>query len=71
MTNPIRYFTVTGGWGEFGDWEACPVSCGVANHSRYRLCNNPVPQNGGDYCTADGSTNIETKICNEYNCPGR
>ena len=61
---------VNGGWGSFGDWEECPVSCGGAKHSRYRECNNPIPEHGGDDCTIDGSTNVETEQCNENPCPG-
>ena len=64
------YAKVNGGWGSFGDWEECPVSCGGAEHSRYRECNNPIPEHGGDDCTIDGSTNVETEQCNENPCPG-
>ena len=63
-------FKVNGGWGDFGEWEECPVSCGGADRKRYRQCNNPVPENGGNDCTADGSTNVETERCNENPCPG-
>ena len=64
------FHKVNGGWGEYGDWEKCPHSCGGLSHSRYRECNNPVPQHGGDACTLDGSTNVETKKCNNNPCPG-
>ena len=64
------YGKVNGGWGSFGDWEECPVSCGGAEHSRHRECNNPIPEHGGDDCTIDGSTNVETEQCNENPCPG-
>ena len=63
--------SVNGGWGGFGDWEECPVSCGGAEHSRYRECSNPAPAHGGHDCTVDGSTNVETVACNETPCPGR
>ena len=62
---------VNGGWGGFGDWEECPVSCGGAEHSRYRECSNPAPAHGGHDCTVDGSANVETEACNETPCPGR
>ena len=62
---------VNGGWGEFSEWDECPVSCGGAEHSRHRECNNPAPAHGGHDCTADGSTNVETERCNENPCPGR
>ena len=64
------FHKVNGGWSEYGDWEKCPHSCGGLSHSRYRECNNPVPQHGGDACTLDGSTNVETKKCNNNPCPG-
>lgn len=66
----LIYYEVNGAWGDYGDWEECSVSCGGAAHSRYRECNRPVPEHGGDNCTVDGSTNVETKRCNEYPCPG-
>ena len=62
--------TVKGEWGQFGDWEQCAVSCGGANHRRYRKCNDPAPEYGGDNCTIDGSTDVESKRCNENPCPG-
>ena len=65
------YDQVNGAWGNYGDWEECPVSCGGAVLLRYRECNRPVPEHGGDNCTVDGSTNLETKRCNENPCPGK
>ena len=62
---------VNGDWGEFSEWDECPVTCGGAEHSRHRECNNPAPAHGGHDCTADGSTNVETETCNENPCPGR
>ena len=63
--------SVNGGWGGFGDWEECPVSCGGAEHSRYRECSNPAPAHGGDDCTVDGSSDLETQACNENPCPSK
>jgi len=60
---------INGGWGDFGVWDDCPVSCGGAEHSRYRVCDSPVPEHGGDDCTVDGSTDTETEKCNENPCP--
>ena len=62
--------TVNGGWGDFGEWEQCPVTCGGAYRSRHRECNNPAPGPGGDDCSDDGSTNVESERCNENLCPG-
>ena len=63
--------TVNGGWGEFGDWEECPVSCGGGEQKRVRACNSPAPAHGGDDCTADGSSSAETRNCNENLCPSK
>ena len=62
---------MNGGWSDFGAWDDCPVSCAGAEHSRYRMCDNPAPQYGGDDCTVDGSTDTETKKCNENPCPSK
>ena len=60
---------VNGRWGVFGDWEECPVTCGGGTRNRFRECNNPAPQHGGDTCTVDGSTYFETETCNHHACP--
>ena len=65
----IVYFRlVDGGFGEWGDWEECPVSCGAGVKSRTRACNNPVPSNGGDDCSGERK---QTQPCNVMACPGR
>ncbi|XP_062584887.1 uncharacterized protein LOC134246515 [Saccostrea cucullata] len=57
---------VDGLWGEWGFWSSCSVSCGNGTQQRSRVCNNPVPDNGGMDCH-DSST--EKKSCNERKCP--
>ena len=66
---PSTTLTVNGRWGLFGDYGECTVTCGGGSRSRFRECNNPAPQHGGDDCTWNGSTDIETKTCNENICP--
>ena len=63
------FFVVNGGWSEWSDWEACPVSCGGGNQTRVRKCDSPTPKVGGKHCSADGSTNIEILKCHEKPCP--
>ena len=67
----IPFFTVNGGWGDFTEWDACPVNCGGADQGRTRVCDNPAPQYGGDDCTIDGSSDSETQRCNENPCPSK
>ena len=69
INNLCTILAVNGRWGSFGDYGECTVTCGGGSRSRFRECNNPVPQHGGDDCTVDGSTYIETKTCNENICP--
>merc|ERR1711997_61882 len=61
---------VNGGWGAWGGWATCSKSCGGGRTTRTRACNNPTPQNGGNNCTADGSSNSESKACNANDCGG-
>ncbi|XP_071104781.1 SCO-spondin-like [Haliotis cracherodii] len=47
---------VNGGVGQWGQWSAstCTVSCGSTatyQATRTRPCNNPIPANGGSFCT--------------------
>ena len=62
---------VNGGWGEWGAWDACPVTCGGGDQNRHRVCDNPIPENGGDHCTVDGSADIDSQRCNENQCDGK
>ena len=70
MINTI-YLIVNGGWGEWSVWDDCSVTCGGADQGRARVCDNPAPQNGGDDCTADGSSDTETQRCNQNPCPSK
>ena len=66
--NPGRDFriessskTIHGGWGLFSNlmtWKdglKCSRECGDCYVMCSRLCNDPVPLNGGDQCSADGA----------------
>ncbi|KAK4472036.1 hypothetical protein MN116_005411, partial [Schistosoma mekongi] len=39
-----------GSWGDWGSWSQCSRSCGGGVQFSERECNNPEPQNGGDFC---------------------
>ncbi|KAL5017646.1 hypothetical protein ScPMuIL_007235 [Solemya velum] len=55
---------VDGVWEEWGDWEVCPVTCGGGNHSRYRMCTEPLF--GGENCSG---LNVEIRECEMQPCP--
>ncbi|WAR32017.1 NOTCH-like protein [Mya arenaria] len=46
-------FVVNGSWSAWGDWGECSVTCGRGQRSRYRQCDNPVPENGGFDCVGE------------------
>lgn len=72
----ITIISVNGNFSAWTSWDSCSVSCGGGSQTKLRICNNPIPANGGDNCTReDGSlTNgaeaeIETQACNLERCP--
>ncbi|XP_045465321.1 A disintegrin and metalloproteinase with thrombospondin motifs 9 isoform X2 [Harmonia axyridis] len=57
---------ITGGWGLWSEWGQCSRTCGGGVKTSQRLCNNPIPENGGDYCIGH---NIRYASCNTQHCP--
>ncbi|CAG2194241.1 Hemicentin-1,Neurotrypsin,Coadhesin,Adhesion G protein-coupled receptor B3,Thrombospondin-2,Adhesion G protein-coupled receptor B2,Scavenger receptor cysteine-rich domain-containing group B protein,Mucin-like protein,Scavenger receptor cysteine-rich type 1 protein M160,Scavenger receptor cysteine-rich type 1 protein M130,A disintegrin and metalloproteinase with thrombospondin motifs adt-1,Soluble scavenger receptor cysteine-rich domain-containing protein SSC5D,Adhesion G protein-coupled receptor B1,Thrombo len=57
---------VLGAWSEWGVWSLCSTSCGSGNRTRNRLCDNPPPSYGGEYC--NGKT-LDSDTCNTHECP--
>ncbi|XP_060584468.1 uncharacterized protein LOC132740563 isoform X2 [Ruditapes philippinarum] len=55
-----------GNWSPWQPWSACSATCGTGSQSRTRDCNNPAPQNGGNFCF--GLRN-ESSTCNAKDCP--
>ncbi|KAL5018398.1 hypothetical protein ScPMuIL_004120 [Solemya velum] len=47
---------VTGGWSVWSSWSTCSPDC---IHHRKRVCDNPVPANGGDYCFGDDFDSVQ------------
>ncbi|XP_068743296.1 protein SpAN-like [Montipora capricornis] len=46
---------VDGHWGRWSSWSSCSVTCDQGEHSRTRICNDPVPKNGGKDCRGNSS----------------
>ncbi|XP_053098888.1 hemicentin-1 isoform X3 [Hemicordylus capensis] len=57
---------VHGGFSEWLDWQPCSVTCGQGVQKRIRLCNNPLPANGGRRCMEPDS---EIRSCQNKLCP--
>ncbi|CAG2244015.1 unnamed protein product [Mytilus edulis] len=56
---------VNGGWGNWGSYTACSVSCEGGIQYRYRLCNNPSAVCGGADCPY---SDTDSRTCNEDIC---
>ena len=74
------FFIVDGNWGLWGTWSECLPSCGNGTQTRTRLCNNPIPKNGGAPCIGNSTQKLEngalkqedTKACaNDQPCPSK
>ncbi|XP_043267299.1 A disintegrin and metalloproteinase with thrombospondin motifs 9 isoform X2 [Venturia canescens] len=57
---------VNGQWGEWGPYGECTRTCGGGIQKRYRECNGPPPQNGGDYCMGE---RYHYRSCQTKECP--
>lgn len=58
---------IDGGWSSWGHWSECSATCGdLSVRKRDRLCNNPIPQNGGKVC--EGQI-FDLELCNVTSCP--
>jgi len=56
---------VNGQWGPWSAFSVCSAKCGYGKKQRYRLCNNPKPQNGGKDCEGHKR---EEENCIEKSC---
>merc|ERR1711881_301626 len=57
---------VDGVWGNWGSLSDCSLTCGGGVQHRYRYCDSPSPQYGGNNCPGGDS---ESTSCNVSPCP--
>jgi len=61
---------VNGGYGPWGEFGECSVTCGGGVKQRERKCDQPEPKYGGKTCEEQElGTNVETQSCSEEPCP--
>lgn len=59
--------TVDGGFGAWGDFGVCSVTCGGGVQKKERACTSPPPRFGGKTCQGQS---VITRECNKELCPG-
>lgn len=52
---------IHGGWGPWGEWSRCSVTCGLGKQTRDRKCDSPAPQYGGRPCNE--TERVEGRYC--------
>ncbi|CAM9592142.1 unnamed protein product [Lampetra fluviatilis] len=57
---------VHGGFSEWLEWGPCSTSCGQGLQERVRVCNSPIPANGGRPCAGPAS---DSRPCASRPCP--
>ncbi|RZC38554.1 semaphorin-5A, partial [Asbolus verrucosus] len=63
---PCLVLPTDGGWSEWSEWSECHSQhCGGGYKKRTRTCDNPRPQNGGQYCRGN---DIDIEHCNMHEC---
>jgi hypothetical protein len=62
----ILQYLVNGNWGVWSSITACSQTCGSGVQTKSRLCNNPAPLKGGEYCAGLPD---EDQDCNTHKCP--
>ena len=66
----LLFYPVDGGFGEWGDWSECSLTCGIGMQSRERKCDSPKPQNGGKPCDGTKDMYVNRKYCRKRKCSG-
>ncbi|OWF44661.1 SCO-spondin-like [Mizuhopecten yessoensis] len=57
---------IDGAWGQWNSWSQCTVTCGGGKQARTRVCDDPMPANGGLACSGDSAVLGD---CNPISCP--
>ncbi|KAJ7334576.1 A disintegrin and metalloproteinase with thrombospondin motif 19 [Desmophyllum pertusum] len=61
-----KHCPIHGGWGDWGDYSGCSLTCGLGKRYRERKCDSPKPQYGGRPCNE--TNKMDFKYCREQKC---
>ena len=59
---------VNGNWSVWSAWTPCDATCGTGSRSKFRICDNPPPENNGKFCEGEFE---EKGDCKLTDCPGK
>ncbi|XP_065187399.1 SCO-spondin-like isoform X2 [Sycon ciliatum] len=62
----VKPCPIDGQWSVWSSWTNCSQWCGTGYQERFRACNNPAPQFGGQPCPG---LNIDNQTCFLRHCP--
>lgn len=57
---------IAGEWSDWSDWTLCSRQCGGGIQYAMRECTNPIPKNGGKFCSGERK---RYQVCNTKLCP--
>ncbi|XP_064420214.1 hemicentin-2 [Latimeria chalumnae] len=66
LTGATVTVQVHGGFSDWLEWGPCSVTCGQGVQERIRLCDSPLPVNGGRPCEG---WDVESRMCATKPCP--
>ena len=63
----IKLYPAVAKWSNWTPWSICSEPCGTGKKQRKRLCDDPLPEFGAEYCVGQ---HWEEQDCSIHNCPG-
>ena len=68
LVQPCPLLDRDGGYGSWGSWASCSVTCGIGTKIRTRACDNPTMEGSGLACSGDSD---DSTTCIQPACEGK
>ncbi len=62
----VFFVAVDGQWADWSEWTTCSLTCGGGYKTRFRYCDDPLPEGTGKDCDGEDMQNF---TCNFLDCP--